>query len=661
MSLRVVVMALAVAFGFCLHAEGNGLDVARAALRDGLWDMARTYAGAATNDESRLVILESYAGEGRWRDVAEALKMWPDSRGPGFDYYRAVSAGDHTTALKILKAGDSPEGIVEARLFEAELLAETNRLAEATTIWRELAVMTNLSDRALARTGIGLMSPELLRRAYAAERLPASLRRRTGLCLGQALLKTTATAPEGFKLIRAIVADSPDADGAREAFWAMIEFELAAARWTSADALLREHTEIWPESARLAVVQESRGWVAQKLGRREDALTAFRRAAEVATTDEERAMAELKTGDMLAELGRNDEAMVRYRSVLDRFASTKVAARLKAVIDIRERESAGRSLYRDFKFAEARQAFEDVAQRDPSRADRMSYYRVLCLYGQGMDDEAVRQAERLAADAKDAAVRLEVMLWLAKFRYNRHDWKEAVRLFSRYADAATSGAVPEALLWAARAALADSDSALSIQLVTRLTERFPEDPARPQALLVQAEALIELARFDESVLVLERVMVAEGVSSDVRLRAQMLKADALYMLGADNTNCYSAALEAYRALRLGGALSVSGDIVVSFKIARTLEKLKRMDEAVDQYYVQVVLAYRDARARRIRFDDDARAAFSKAAFRLADEFESRGRDSQAVAVLELLAQSDVPAADEARRRIGRISMKGRFL
>lgn len=74
MSLRAVVMALAVTCGFCLHAERNGLDVARAALRDGLWDMARTYAGAATNDESRLVVLESYAGEGRWRDVAEVLK-----------------------------------------------------------------------------------------------------------------------------------------------------------------------------------------------------------------------------------------------------------------------------------------------------------------------------------------------------------------------------------------------------------------------------------------------------------------------------------------------------------------------------------------------------------------------------------------------------------
>ena len=85
------------------------------------------------------------------------------------------------------------------------------------------------------------------------------------------------------------------------------------------------------------------------------------------------------------------------------------------------------------------------------------------------------------------------------------------------------------------------------------------------------------------------------------------------------------------------------------------------DEAVEQYYAQVVVPYRDGRAKGESFDDDARAAFSRAAFRLADEFESRGREEQAVGVLWLVAASDVPAAEEAARRLERISRKGRFL
>ena len=44
-----------------------------------------------------------------------------------------------------------------------------------------------------------------------------------------------------------------------------------------------------------------------------------------------------------------------------------------------------------------------------------------------------------------------------------------------------------------------------------------------------------------------------------------------------------------------------------------------------------------------------------------DEFESRGRDRQAVGVLRLVVESDVPAAEEAAKRIERISAKGRFL
>ena len=53
----------------------------------------------------------------------------------------------------------------------------------------------------------------------------------------------------------------------------------------------------------------------------------------------------------------------------------------------------------------------------------------------------------------------------------------------------------------------------------------------------------------------------------------------------------------------GDILTPSARLVVSFKIARALEKLKRMKEAVDQYYTQVVLAYRDGRQAKVRYDE----------------------------------------------------------
>ena len=82
---------------------------------------------------------------------------------------------------------------------------------------------------------------------------------------------------------------------------------------------------------------------------------------------------------------------------------------------------------------------------------------------------------------------------------------------------------------------------------------------------------------------------------------------------------------------------------------------------MEQYYTQVVLPYREGRLAGGHFNDEVRAAFTKAAFRLADEYVSRGQDRQAIDVLGLVAESDVPAADEAVRRINRMRSKGRFL
>ena len=268
----------------------------------------------------------------------------------------------------------------------------------------------------------------------------------------------------------------------------------------------------------------------------------------------------------------------------------------------------------------------------------------------------------MAQSGSDPAVRADATLWAAKFLYNRGEWKQAGRLFFSYADMNAGGAlVPEALMWAARSAFSANDFRQAIQIATKLAQSHPASPQTVQALIVQGEALIELARFEEAALVLENAALAENAPERERIRARLLKADALFATGADSPARYTAALEAYRAVRFGGALDASGRIAVSFKIARTLEKLKREAEAADQYYTQVVLAYREARGRGEILDDSARAAFSRAAFRLADEYESRGRDYQAIHILELVATSDVPAAGEAEKRIGRISMKGGFL
>ena len=657
---KVLVSLLLLAVALNVTAADE-LSVAQEALRDGLWEIARSHAGAGDSSEARLVILESLAGEGKWDEVGRRLADWKNAQGDGFDYYRAVVKGDHVQAMEILKRGGSSEGLVQAKLFEAEALAKDGKRDQANGIWREVVAQTNVGTRVLALAAANLMDAALLRRAYA-EVDDLGLRRMTGLRLGMVLLREAATAKEGAGLIRAIAKDAPDASGAREAFLAIADHEIASERWAAAADIYREAIETWPDVAQIASVQDGRGWVLDRLGRRDEALEAFRLSGTLAKDDEGRAVALVREGDVLQELGRADEAMSRYRTVLEKYPKTAVAGKLKTVVSARELEAKGRGLYRDFKFAEAAEAFAEAGRADSSRQEQMTYFSALCQYGLGRDDAAEDAIRALSRNGRDREVRRLATLWLAKLLYNRREWKESGRLFVSVAEEkGNPEEAAEALLWAARAAFFDGNFSQAIQLSAGIADRYADSKVKPQALMVQGEALIELSRFDEAVLVFDRILVAEDVRQADRVRAKMLKADALYAMGSDNPARYAAALEAYRDVRFGGDLSASERLLLSFRIARSLDKLKRTEEALDQYYTQVVLAYREGRLAGGHFTDEARAAFSKSAFRLADEYENRGQGRQALGVLELVAESDVPAAGEAVRRIDRMRRKGRFL
>lgn len=643
-----------------LATPAEELSVARQALRDGFWDIARAHAEkAGDGDDARLVRLESLAAEGKWTSVSNALAGWADAKGVAFDYYRAVVRGDLDAAAKLLADGGAPDGIAQARLHEADCLARSGDRKGAEAVWRALCSGTNATPRAFAAAAANLGDPALLRRALELA-TDAPSRRAVSVRLGVALLSDPATAAEGAGLIRTVTRDAPDVPGGRDAFLAMADAALAASRWDEARALYAEAAETWPDAARLESVQSGLGWALEKLGRPAESLEAFVAAERAATNDEARAAAALKQGDSLTALGRLDDALAQYRRAEEKYPKTKAATLISHAIEVRELEKKGREFYKGYNFAEARQTFGRVAKEDPSRTPMMRFFEALCLYGAGDDDEAAKTAESLLADCPDARVRADACLWLARFRYSRSEWKPSAALFKEASamPTLTPERAADAVLWAARAAFAGGDFKQAIELTTDLDRRFPKDAARLPGLIVQGEALIELANFDDARLVFERVVAAADAKPADRARARLLGADALFAMGADDPARYTAALETYRALLFGGTLTPGEKIAVSFKIARALDKLRRFEEAEKTYYTNVVLAYRDERDRKVRMDDGARAAFAKAAFRVADYHEGRGEVRQAIAALEHVATSDCPAAEEARRRIRRLESKG---
>lgn len=690
-------LPLMIAVFAALAACAGELDVARDALRDGLWDVARVHAMEDGSDEARLVVLESFAREGDWPSVLKALDEWNNPGVEEFVCYRAaalvrtgereeaskvlssasfaeaanaktaarlkaeiaLSGGDAAEALKILDADGGDD--IDTLMLRAEALEATSDEKGADEIWRKIAT-GDAPERTRAAAAARLGDVSVLMEVYSGIGTP-DLKRFCGFHLGVAMLKDPASFDEGAKIVCKLVRDAPDADGARDVFMALAESRLDRGEWSAAAQTFAEALETWPDIAKDASFQEGRGWAFSKLGRDEDALAAFDRAAELTTNRSVKATALVKSGDALAALGRGAEAMERYRTVRREYPDTEAAVQLADLLRLQEQEDEGRSLYSEFRFADAQRVFEKIASEDASRRPRMAYYAVLCLYGQGRDDEAERRARSLADDTSiPSPLRAEAILWLAKLAYNKSRWREASQLFADYVSIAPdSSHAPLALVWSARAAFAEGDYQRAVSTVGTIAAKYPDSDVRAAGLLVQGEALIELARFDEAVLVLERAALAQGATAADRLRAQMLRADALFAMGADNQARYVAALEAYRTVVLGENLTPSERLSLSFKIGKVLERLKRADEAIDQYYTQVLVAYRSGRLKGTRYDDSAKADFSRAAFRLAEEYESRGRDKQAINILKLVSSSDVPAAAEALRRIERIKRKGKFL
>ena len=609
-----------------------------------------------------------------------------------------AATGDKAGALSLIdsvkidgKAGAAAE---DARLIRGELLGETGKMAEACEVLRPLA--------------------------ESAERKEVKLR--ASYLLGFAEMAQPATHTAGVARVRGLLRSQPGEALSVAAARTFADRLLASGDYAGADDEYRRYLEINPAAAMDADVLDRRGRASLMLGRRPEAAAMFARAEQCATNPAMKASAAFRQAEAFLADGRypdaaacfarsagyGGEAAARARfSEADAWERAGEMARAeglynelaqvndvwgeksklrKAVLSVRKGQIAdaikiydgliktnqlseaditetylgrGRACYRDYRFKEAMADFEQVAKRDPKRADRMRFLSVLCLYGAGKDVDAKASAASLMTATKDQELRADLMLWCAKFEFNRGEYVEARTHFEMYADlcSGTPKAV-EALLWAARCSTALTDYSKAVELATKAATASAADSALfVEALLVQGEAVMELGRYAEAVQVFDRAAKQAGDGPNAT-QAAVLKADALYAMGANDLARYEEAIAAYRNLPDGNVLSPDRKIEVAFKIGRALEKAGQKREAMDQYYKNVVLAYAEATTKDVFFGTPARTFFARAAFALADYLGGAGNTAAAKHVLERVIAADVPAAEEARRRLAALKGKG---
>lgn len=382
--------------------------------------------------------------------------------------------------------------------------------------------------------------------------------------------------------------------------------------------------------------------------------------------------AALRIAPLEASTGHFEQAIADYGEVLS--GKTKLIPTDEQ--RVRALSGRGRAFYRAYRFREAEADFTAVARLRPDRRDEMGFFSALCLYGAGRDGEAYDAARALLATVGDSTLKCDLLFWLAKYDAGRREFAKAIAGFETCAtnDHASVTRRLESIVRAARCASSLPDFPKVVELTGRIaTNAVPAESAAEtipyvaEALVLQGEALKEMACFKEALLVFERA-ARMPVSDALQRRAVISRADCLFVMGATDAKCYRSALDVYRGLQQEEKLSPSSRLALSFKIGRTYEKLRRFDEAAEELYTHVVLAYWNGVrsdmpgdvSRRVWFDGNSRVLFARAAFNLADYFESRGEVRQAVKVLEYLVAARVPSADEAKRRIGRLKEKGDF-
>lgn len=347
-----------------------------------------------------------------------------------------------------------------------------------------------------------------------------------------------------------------------------------------------------------------------------------------------------------------EDAIAAYSRLIDR-KDLSPALRERALV------GRGRAFYRAYRFKDASADFAAVATLAPARRDEMRFLTALCHYGDRDGKAAKEEVVALLAEARDEQLRNDLVFWLAKYDALHENWVSAETGFEAYARAMDAHPLraADALVRAARVAGARSDYAKAVELVSKAVKKAPSAPFLAEALLLQGEALMTLARYEDALLVLDRVQTAAPRPVASR-RAGILRADVLFAMGAADESRYAEALEAYRVILSSVELTPSERISVAFKTARTLERLRRHEEAVDQYYADVIEAYEKERATGTWFDEAARTCYTRAAFALADHYEDKGGLQQAVNILRHVVRSRLPAAEEAGKRIAKLKMKG---
>lgn len=398
----------------------------------------------------------------------------------------------------------------------------------------------------------------------------------------------------------------------------------------------------YPGNANTANVLYQLGLVLAKIGRRVEALTTFGIVEKSHPDSPFAEKAALRAADVMLASGQWEEALEKYTTISQTYTNST-----EAVLSLHQR---GLVLYKLGRHEEAQQVFETVMADYPgsSLVPQAFYMRGFCLYQEGRVDEAIQTCRQFIEQYPDSIWTPDVIFWLAEHYFNQANYAEAQQLFMHIAESFKENRLaPRALYWAGRAASAESDYVTAIERYSEVAKNYSDSDILPQVRFAQGDALTEMGEFARAILAFEEI-IKKYPESDLVNAAWGRKGDCQFSLAVDVPARYDEAMSSYQAILDRPAAASTLKMQAENKLGRCLEKTGMYDKAFSRY-MNVVYSFKNIERTPYSIMWFTRSAFSAATLK-----ENVQAWKEAVQVYERVIEADVPAKDEALKRIEKI-------
>jgi TolA-binding protein len=300
--------------------------------------------------------------------------------------------------------------------------------------------------------------------------------------------------------------------------------------------------------------------------------------------------------------------------------------------------------------AAAKEELKKIQTQDPAlgeKVDRLRFFIAASDSNQSAQS-LLRLADEFFQKYPTSPVRAEIRLKLGEFYFRQNDYPNAQTQFELVREEQPDSPLVETALFLAGEAARKSLNPTSLDRAITLFEDVYNlgGPLRYQARLEQALTKRQNHQEKEA-LVLLGDLLNQNPPVEIRYQALDAKGDAEFTLAAQDPTFYDKAIETFDQLLASNNLPLEWKQRALYKKGKSLEKLKKFDDALAAYY--------DALASQGAGGDQL--WFYRSGFDAAQILEDRRAWSSAGAVYEKLANTRGARSAEAKSRLDRLRLE----